>query len=301
MKRVAQFLMRLYPANWRARYGDEFEALIEDSSLGWRGIVDLVKGAIRMQLSVPVFPKLALMLSVAGLAAGLAVSFVVDPRFVSTGAMSLGDSLVQYAPSTVRPNLREYFAQMKTEILSRTSLSIIIQDPRLELYMSERARIPLEDVIEKMRQDIQITTEAPGSNYLPFRVTFTYADRARAQQTVMALMTRLEDDNLILQRARGSVERVRTSNQVYLLESRVAALEKRLGIPSPAHEPDFPPAPTGGIDLAVVDPPSLPATPVYPDRIRFMATGFGAGIALAILIAVFRRRPPPIPFPAQTA
>jgi hypothetical protein len=301
MKGLTRFLIRLYPARWRERYGEEFEALLEDSAAGRPEIFDLLKGAIRMQLSLPTFPKLALMLSITGLLVGLAISFVVDPRFVSVAAMSLGDSLVQYAPSTVRPNLGEYFAQMKTEILSRTSLSSIIQDPRLELYMSERATTPLEDVIEKMRQDLQITVETPGSNYLPFRVTFTYSDRLKAQQTVQALITKFMDSNLVRQLIPLHGTPRPTNDQIDRMEARIAALEKRLGMPSTTAEPADPDVRKAGINLDVVDPPSLPDAPVYPDRVRFMATGFGTGIAVAMVIAVFRRRPPPIPFPAQTA
>jgi hypothetical protein len=300
MKRIAQFLTRLYPANWRARYGDEFEALVEDSSPGWPGIFDLVKGAIRMQLSVPAFPKLALMLSVAGLAAGLAISFVVTPRFVSTAAMAF----IPPNPTEVHRNTNELFLELQTEILSRTSLSSIIQDPRLDLYKEDRARIPLEDVIERMRLDLQISRDAPanmGGDYLPFHITFAYADRLKAQQTVMALMTKLQDANLVSQLFQAKAKRASTSNQIYRLEARIAALEKRLGMPSAGHEPDFSTDRITGINLDVLDPPNLPAAPVYPDRLRFMATGFVSGIAAAMIIAIFRRRPPPIPFPAQTA
>jgi hypothetical protein len=300
MRRVTRFLIRLYPANWRARYGEEFEALLEDSSPGWRAIFDLLKGAIKMQLSVPAFPKLALMLSVTGLVAGLAISFVVAPRFVSTAVMTLGDSLARPAPSEVPPNLSQYLLQMENEILSRTSLSYVIQDPRLDLYPRERAGTPLEDVIGTMRKNLLIRIEAPGSNYLSFRLTFTYSDRMKAQQTVQALVTRFGDSNVIRQRAQALSRRANTSNQVYRLEERIAALEKRLGMPSTPHEPDFSPITPGVINLDVLDPPSLPVTPVFPDRVRFMAIGFGSGVVAALVIAVFRRRPPAIPFPAQT-
>jgi len=189
---------------------------------------------------------------------------------------------------------------MENEILSRTSLSQTIQDPRLDLYREERAGTPLEDVIETMRKNLLIRIEAPGSNYLSFRLTFTYPDRLKAQQTVQALVTRFADSNVIRQRAQARAKRANTSDQVYRLEERIAALEKRLGMPSAPHEPDFSPITPGVINLDVLDPPSLPVQPVYPDRVRFMATGFGAGVVAAIVIAVFRRRPPQIPFPAQT-
>jgi len=304
MKTLARFLIRIYPASWRARYGEEFETLIEDSSPGWRGIFDLAKGAIKMQLSAPVFPKLALILSVAGLATGLAISFMVTPGFVSTAAMAFIPPSVSPSPTEAHRNVNDLFLELQTEILSRTSLSSIIQDPRLDLYKEDRARIPLEDVIERMRQDTKISPDTPantGGDYLPFHVTFAYPDRIKAQQTVMALMTKFQDANLTSQRMQAEAKRASTSNQVYRLEARIAALEERLGMPSAAHEPDFSSNRIGGINLDVLDPPILPTAPVYPDRIRFLATGFGAGIAVAMVIAIFRRRPPPIPFPAQTA
>jgi hypothetical protein len=255
-----------------------------------------------MQLSVPAFPKLALMLSVTGLLAGLAISFAVDPTYVSTATMTLGDSLVSPTPAVVRPNLREYFAQMQNEILSRTSLSSIIQDPHLELYMRERTRTPLEDVIEKMRNDTPITMEAPGSNYLVFRITFAYPDRIKARDTIQALIGKFIESNAVRQRVPAYVKRQRSYDQIDRMEARIAALEKRLGIPPAPAEPLDELAPvSGGIVMMVIDPPSLPMQPVKPNRSIFMAMGFGAGLAAAVVIAVFRRRPPPIPFPAQTA
>ena len=43
--RLARALLRLYPRAWRARYGDEFLALVDDQGLSWRGIVDVVAAA----------------------------------------------------------------------------------------------------------------------------------------------------------------------------------------------------------------------------------------------------------------
>jgi hypothetical protein len=300
MRRGAYLLIRLYPANWRERYGEEFEALVEDSSPGWTGIFDLLKGAIKMHLSVPTFPKLALMLSVTGLLAGLLISALVTPRYVSTSELTFEVVGSTHAPAS--RDLREDLMQSVREIFSRTSLSGIIQDPRLDLYREERARMPLEDVIEKMKKDILIRPNGPGSagqDRLPFSVSFTYRDRVKAHDTVDVLLGRFIRSNLSRAEAQ---DRARQSDQFQRLDARLAAVEKRLGIPSATPVPgDKVAAGYGGMILKVLDPPSLPVVPVYPDRLVFMATGFGAGIAAAVVIAVFRRRPPPIPFPAQTA
>jgi len=249
MKNIARFLIRIYPASWRARYGEEFEALLEDSASGWPAIFDLLKGAIQMQLSAPLFPKLALILSVAGLGAGLAISFMVTPRYVSRAGMA-------FEGSASSADFREFLMQCENEVLSRASLKGVIQDPRLDLYPEERAGTPLEDVIETMRRSIMIRLDGHGSARLSFHIDFSYRDPVKAQLTVQALMVRFEGANLHL------------------------------------------PAP---VNLSVVDPPSPPAKAVFPDRWIFMAIGFGAGSVAALLIAIFRRPPPPMPLPAQAA
>jgi uncharacterized protein involved in exopolysaccharide biosynthesis len=297
MKRLARSLIGLYPASWRARYGDEFEALIEDSPPGIRGILDLMKGAIKMRLTVPSFPKLALLLSIAGLLAGLGVSFVVAPRYVSRSTLMLIAT-----PGSPESDVRPVAIELQQENLRRTSLSAVIHDPRLNLYPEERAKRPLEDVIEQMRdQDIRITIAAPGSTAMT--ISFAYRDPQKARNTVQVLVTKLIDANLVRQRERSYFMQARTGNQVDRLEARIAAIEKRLGIQTTQSEPlnQFAGRPEG-INLDVLDPPSLPVKPVSPDRSIFMVCGFGSGFAAALIIAVFRRRvQPALPFPAATA
>ena len=43
---MKRFLIRLYPATWRARYGDEFEALLEERPLGPFDVADIALAAI---------------------------------------------------------------------------------------------------------------------------------------------------------------------------------------------------------------------------------------------------------------
>ena len=50
MKRLAAGLARLYPRQWRVRYGKEFGALLEDANLTWRDLLDVIIGALRMQM-----------------------------------------------------------------------------------------------------------------------------------------------------------------------------------------------------------------------------------------------------------
>jgi hypothetical protein len=45
-------LLRLYPASWRARYGDEFEAILDERPLGPFDVADILLGALDAQLRV---------------------------------------------------------------------------------------------------------------------------------------------------------------------------------------------------------------------------------------------------------
>jgi hypothetical protein len=308
VKSVARFLIRLYPATWRARYGEEFEALLEDSSPGWPATFDLLKGAIQMQFSLPAFPKLALLLSTTGLLIGLLVSALLTPIYISSTELQM--TIPQEAPAGSAPppdnrNLTEHLLQLEQELLSRSTLSAIIQKPFLDLYKAERAGTPLEDVIQQMRtQDIRIRIDGPPGTSpvrLHFNISFAYPDRVKAQQTVQALLVRLMEANLHDARAHAQFT-VGQLDQVRRLEARVALLEKRLGIPSAGSEPgDQLAVRYMGVNLEVTDPPSLPVRPAKPNRWRIMAAGFAAGFVAALVIAIFRRRPPPVAFPAQTA
>jgi hypothetical protein len=299
MKRPMKFLMRLYPKGWRARYGEEFEALIEDAPLTWSGVFDLLKGAIRMQLSIPNFPRLALILSVAGLALGFGASFLVTPVFVSTSEMAFLTPQVNPVSGPHR-NLADLFLQLQNEILSRTSLSAVIQDPRLDLYKAQRVNTPLEDVIERMRHDVRIQAiEKPGmsgNEWLGFEVRFRYSDPRKTQAVVQTLITKFQETNLYMQREQNRAGSAEQRDEMAVLETRIAALEQRLGIARPRADETFPYGnpgqwrSAGAIRIETIDPPSLPELPVAPNRAIFAVDGFGAGLVLAILLAVFRRR-----------
>lgn len=47
---MRSLLIRLYPARWRARYGDEFEAILEERPLGPYDVADILLGALDAQL-----------------------------------------------------------------------------------------------------------------------------------------------------------------------------------------------------------------------------------------------------------
>lgn len=58
MKRIAHWFARLYPRQWRARYGREFDALLEDTNLRWRDVFGVALAALGENYSMQEEPKL---------------------------------------------------------------------------------------------------------------------------------------------------------------------------------------------------------------------------------------------------
>jgi succinoglycan biosynthesis transport protein ExoP len=141
----------------------------------------------------------------AGLVISTVVGFLVQNTYVSTATLQITPKQVSESivKTTINQELTERIGQMQQEILSRTSLSSIITDPRLDLYKEERASQPLEDVIETMRnRDIHITIDSlPGERRASaFQITFAYRDRTKAHDTVQTLITKFQEANLTSQR-----------------------------------------------------------------------------------------------------
>jgi succinoglycan biosynthesis transport protein ExoP len=143
----------------------------------------------------------------AGIVISIVAAFVLPNVYVSQAEIEITPATISESivKTTVNQRLTERILQMEQEILSRTSLSAIIQDPHLDLYKSERASKPLEDVIESMRvNDIKISINSlPGDgsrSASAFTIRFFYPDRVKARDTVQALLTRFNESNLTTQR-----------------------------------------------------------------------------------------------------
>lgn len=89
--------------------------------------------------------------------------------------------------------------QMTQSILSRATLTNIINTHAL--YPKERKRLPLEDIIESMRNkaiEVRMIGGSPGSQSktVAFNVTFKYENRVIAQKVCQDLVTKFIDENV---------------------------------------------------------------------------------------------------------
>ena len=193
---------------------------------------------------------LAATATIGAIAAG-AVSFTIPRRYVSTAVMRLTPLAVAGEPAwRLGAEAAHRLQEMRVQVLSRQSLTEIIERPAIDLYPQERATRPLEDVIVDVRQDIHIElvpAPARAQDRIPltFRVSFDYPDPVKAQAVVRYLTAQLSEFN-----------------------SGTA----------------------GGGLAEVLTAASLPEKPIQPDRLAIVAIGLGVGLAIGILFAFLHRR-----------
>jgi hypothetical protein len=248
MKRWIQLVAKAYPRAWRSRYGREFEAFLEDLNPRWSDLFDVLRGAVMMQArSLWSYWKLGTVVALAGVAIAIAASFAGPKEYVSTAVMR------PVHPGRVPFETLDEIAERWQEATSRGSLSEIIQRPTLDLYRGKRNRIPLEDVIEQMKNDLRIDI-TPSDASLRFRISFAYPDPRKARAVVAALT------------------------------AKVAAPNYRF-----MHKAELP-ADAPELQFQVVTPANLPDTPAKPDLLTFVAYGLGCGLLAGFLTVLLRWR-----------
>lgn len=147
----------------------------------------------------------------AGLVISVVAAFLWPNTYVSQAVMRIMPQQVseRLLPSVVSTQMADRIGQMQQEILSRTSLQQLIQQPNLDLYKKQRDRLPMEDIVQDMRNKqikIQMIADpaAQGDTRRPyasaFSIQFSYPDRYKAQAVVQALVTKFSDQNLTVQR-----------------------------------------------------------------------------------------------------
>jgi LPS O-antigen subunit length determinant protein (WzzB/FepE family) len=250
MKPWIDVAMQIYPASWRNRYGIEFRALLDDVNPGWRELFDVIKGALKMRMTnAPSYLKFAAAFALFGLAASITASFFSPKQY--SAAATIRITPTQLAETGATFNAAP-FVQVEQEALSRSSLSHHIQT--LDLYPSQRQRVPFLEVIDSMREhDVHVTLTATRSAAANFNISFTYPDRRKAQALVDALVAQIANNFAghrdVNSHMRGAVPIYQT--------------------------------------LEVLDAPHVLNTVRAPNRMLFASAGASIGLLLGLLIAAF--------------
>ncbi|HEY3840924.1 MAG TPA: hypothetical protein VGL72_30335 [Bryobacteraceae bacterium] len=188
MKPWLRFAARFYPKLWRARYGTELEALLEESRPAWSDLFDVLRGALTMQArTLSSYVKLIFAVSVAGVVIAVGASFLGPKAYLASSVITPDPS----AHASDNPEVSDRLMAAWQQARSRQSLSEIIQRPRLDLYRAERKHKPIEDVIEDMQRDLRFTV-SQGTDGPRFHLSFTYPDREKAEEALAALRKRID-------------------------------------------------------------------------------------------------------------
>lgn len=178
-----KWLMLLYPRQWRARYGEEFVALLEQTNGGWREALNIAKGVIVMRLSTV---RCAALGALTGLVVGLAFWGLLDPGYNARIAIPRSKFKVCHG-SINNCDPKFYYLDPAEELqseqarLDKQMLTILID--QYELYRQQRTSKPLDEIIRTMRS--KITVEL-GTEEI-FLLTFAHPDRAKAEEVVKEL------------------------------------------------------------------------------------------------------------------
>ena len=118
MKRFLHLVARLYPSWWRRRYATEFAALIDDVNPGWRELLDVMNGALAMQIitlrMIPVFCALA------GIAVGGLIAMGMPARYLTSATIRLKGPDVPNAEA-IRAAIQKRLTELQLTEAERSS------------------------------------------------------------------------------------------------------------------------------------------------------------------------------------
>jgi polysaccharide chain length determinant protein (PEP-CTERM system associated) len=159
-----------------------------------------------------------------GLVLGVVTAFLWEDSYVARGKIRITPPQVpaRFVPGNVSEEMTARINAIAQEIITRSSLQNLIQT--YNLYPDDRKRLPMEDVIDKMRRaigidNIQSYARSGSPQYHVFTVSFVYSDRRLAQKICAELIDRF---------TRQSIEsRLNSSRQTTLFLSDQYEAAKR--------------------------------------------------------------------------
>jgi uncharacterized protein involved in exopolysaccharide biosynthesis len=207
MRKLIHLAVRLYPARWRERYGAEFDALLEDMSPGFRDLLNIVKGALLMQLKLSNVPFTATAFALAGMLAAGLVSIAAPKRYVSTSVIFV---------RTDRPDqLRQTLLHAAQQAFDNQLLARIIEQNGL--YPDEPASQLLTTTMRRFKANIVVRPISPET-VEAFEMSFTYPDSQKAQKAESDLVTKFVHASVDVTEHNAAVGGIRINQQFHLID-----------------------------------------------------------------------------------
>ncbi len=136
-----------------------------------------------------------------GLVLGVITAFLWEDSYIARGKIRITPPQVpaRLVPGNVGEELTARINAIAQEIITRSSLQNLIQT--YNLYPEDRKRLPMEDVIDRMRRAIGIDnigsySRSGSPRYHVFTVSFVYSDRRLAQKICSELIDRFTKQSI---------------------------------------------------------------------------------------------------------
>jgi protein tyrosine kinase modulator len=170
------------------------------------------------------------------------ISWTLPSLYRSTTLILIEQPTVsqQYVISNVASDLDERLESIKQQILSRTLLLRIID--KLNLYPSERARMSPDDLVERMRKniDIDLTRSAEHDQLTAFNISYSADNPYVAQQVTTELTNILISENLEVREQQSQSTTDFLQSQLDAARQNLAGQEQRVREFKDKHLGDLP-------------------------------------------------------------
>jgi uncharacterized protein involved in exopolysaccharide biosynthesis len=170
-----------------------------------------------------------------GLVVSVVVAFLWPDTYVSSAVMRITPQQIpdRLVASNINSQMSERLNQMQQEILSRSSLTELIQRPSLDLFKKERQSKPMEDVVDMMRKNIKLVIlETPASAgrraASAFQIQFSYFDRYKAQAVVRELVTKFTESNVAVSRGQANLTTSFLTDELNAAKASLDRLDKEV-------------------------------------------------------------------------
>lgn len=184
------------------------------------------------------------------LLAGSVTAFVLPPIYRSEATVLIEGQQIpeDFIKSTITGFVEERLQVITQQIMSRSKLTEIIE--RFNLYPEERRKYPLEQVLDKMRDDIELETiNAEVKNPRTGRastatIAFSISYEGKSPQTVQRVANELAslylEENLKAREQRASATTAFFQQELKNLKKEIATLEKQISDFKKAHMGELP-------------------------------------------------------------
>jgi succinoglycan biosynthesis transport protein ExoP len=163
---------------------------------------------------------------------GLVGALLWPPRYRSEALILVEQQKIpeRYVTPNVVGDLQERLQSMTQQILSRTRLQRLIE--QLRLYPDLRARKTMDDVVDRMRKDIEVEPIRGGKGageITAFRISYATRSPSLAQQVTNELTSLFIEENLQARTEQSESTTAFLESQLEQARQELAEQEKRMG------------------------------------------------------------------------